>query len=446
MWKGVDVINADTKFYPFWWEAAAPAVGNSGLELPAEADILIVGSGYAACSAAITLGENGRQVIIVDAGKIGEGASSRSGGQVLSGIKRSLQSLEQEIGRDSAEKVVRGSDDAFDFFLRRAANLPGEIEYRQSGAFIGANCQRSFRSLQKQASIQSDVRVVPRADVRKEIGTSEFIGGIVKERAGQVHPAKYHRALADAARATGARLYSHSRVVAVRRLNNRFEVQVIVSKDGGSGSTEVRVVKVNEVVIATNGYTTGVVAWLAQRTVPVVSHMIATAEFSPELMRKLIPNLRVLSDSRRMLSYFRPCPQGRRMLFGGRVTFKDTDLEYAAHRLRQVMCRFFPELKDVAITHAWLGNVAFAKDMLPHFGVTDDGIYYTGPYNGRGIALGTYLGHRLALRLLGQAKAGDSLDVLTHHKIHPGYSGKPWFLPIVSAWYRTQDLLDVWRR
>lgn len=440
------MISKNTKYHPFWWEAAPPASGNSGLELPAEADILIVGSGYAACSAAITLSEHGRRAIVVDAAKIGEGASSRSGGQVLSGVKRSVQSLAGEIGEDAAEKLVRESDAAFDFFEARAATLPGEIEYRRSGAFIGANCARSFRALQRQASVQSDVRIIAREDVHQEIATDEFIGGIVKERTGLVHPAKYHRALAEAAKAAGASFYSHSRVVAVRRMGDRFEVQLAVSDGGKDGAGEVRVVKANEVVLATNGYTTGVVPWLAQRTVPVVSHMIATAELDPEFMRKLVPNLRALSDTRRMLSYFRPCPQGRRMLFGGRVTFKDTDLEHAARRLRQVMCRFFPQLKDVPITHAWLGNVAFAKDMLPHFGVTREGIHYTGPYNGRGIALGTYLGHRMALRLLGKAEPGESLDILTHERIHPGYGGKPWFLPIVSAWYRTQDILDVWRR
>lgn len=439
------MVYASTKYHPFWWEAAEPRPGLSGLELPAEVDVLIVGSGYAACSAAMTLGQNGRKAVIVDAQRIGEGASSRSGGQVLSGFKRSAESLGKDIGNAAAEKVVHETEEAFDFFESRAASLEGEIDYRRSGAFIGAHCERAFRGLQSQATFQRDVRIVSRTDVREEIGTDVFVGGVVRGRGGQIHPAKYHRALAEAAEAGGAKLYSHARVVAVRRANDRFEVQLVVGSGANSKETEVLVVKANDVALATNGYTTNVVPWLAGRTVPVVSHMIATEPLKTEVMRELIPNLRVLSDTKRMLSYFRPCPQGERVLFGGRVSFKDTDLPHAARRLRQVMCTFFPGLKDVAITHAWLGHVAFAKDMLPHFGVTSEGIHYTGPYNGRGIALGTYLGHRMALRLLGQAQPGDSLDILSHQKIHPGYSGKPWFLPIVSAWYRTQDLLDAWR-
>ena len=244
----------------------------------------------------------------------------------------------------------------------------------------------------------------------------------------------------------GAKLYSFSRAVAIRRVGKRWEVQLVVSDTADAKRSEVRIVKANDVALATNGYTTKLVPWLAQRIVPVVSHMIATEPLTGGLMRELVPNLRALSDTKRMLSYFRPCPQGERLLFGGRVAFKDTDLPNAARRLQRVMCGFFPILKNVAVTHAWLGNVAFAKDMLPHFGVTDEGIYYTGPYNGRGVALGTYLGHRMALRLLGKAQPGDSLDILTHQKIHPGYRGTPWFLPIVSGWYRSQDLLDNWKK
>ncbi|SFV38679.1 NAD(P)/FAD-dependent oxidoreductase [Hyphomicrobium facile] len=435
---------SNTAMKPYWWDAVALDRGRSGVEIPRETDVLIIGSGYTGASAALTLVQTGAKVIVVDALRIGEGASTRNGGQVLAGVKRPRDELAGDLGNVLADKIVAETEAAFDFFEERLNTIGNTAHYVRSGAFIGAHTRSVFETMKRRAPGLREATVVARSQVESEVGTSTFFGGMIRARGGQVHPGLYHQALVDAGLRNDVQYFEYSRVVAVRRAADGFETEIETIAPQ-TGKSEVRLVRSKEVLQATNGYTPQSMKWFASRVVPVSSHIIATEPLDPVLAKKLIPRMRAISDTRRMLSYFRMSPDGQRLIFGGRASLLEIDALSGGKRLHRMMCSFFPELRGVRISHSWFGKVAFAEDQLPHFGVSPDGVYYSGPCNGRGVALGTYLGHRTALRMLGQSQPGNSLDYLNHRVIHPGYSGNPWFLPVVGLWYRLQDTADIWR-
>ena len=168
--------------------------------------------------------------------------------------------------------------------------------------------------------------------------------------------------------------------------------------------------------------------------------MIATEPLPPETTRRLIPRGRMIVDTKRVLSYYRLSPDSRRILFGGRASFRSATARQAAPRVHGLMTRVWPELARVRITHAWTGNVAFTFDYVPHLG-THDGVHYAAGCQGNGVAMMTYLGHQLARKLAGKASRPSAFDGLPF-PTRPLYSGRPWFLPVVGTAYRVADWLD----
>ena len=199
-------------------------------------------------------------------------------------------------------------------------------------------------------------------------------------------------------------------------------------------------VQADEVVIATNGYTGDVTPELKRRVVPLASHIIATEELPPDLAASLIPKRRTLSDTRRVLCYYRMSPDGKRMIFGGRARFTPVTPQQSAPILHRFMTDRFPQLRGAKITHAWTGNVAFTLDALPHMG-RQDGMHYLLGCNGSGVAMMTYLGWQTARKIAGVANHASAFDT-EDFPTHPLYSGNPWFLPAIGGWYRFRDELD----
>jgi glycine/D-amino acid oxidase-like deaminating enzyme len=199
-------------------------------------------------------------------------------------------------------------------------------------------------------------------------------------------------------------------------------------------------VQSREVMVATNGYTGAVTPWLRRRLIPLGSYMIATEPLPAETLRRLVPRGRMLVDTKRVLSYYRLSPDGTRILFGGRASFRRTTAREAAPRLHDFMTAVWPELASARVTHAWTGNVAFTFDLVPHLGV-HDGVHYAVGCQGSGVAMATSLGHRTALKIAGKAATPSAFDGLPF-PTRPAYRGDPWFLPVVGSVYRLRDWLE----
>jgi glycine/D-amino acid oxidase-like deaminating enzyme len=274
--------------------------------------------------------------------------------------------------------------------------------------------------------IQTDF--IPRERIREEIGTNAYFGALVVEGSGLLHPGKYLAGLAEAADRAGADLHEGVRARQVRRqADGRF----VVETDGGAILTR-------DVFVATNGYTDGVVPALRRRIIPIGSYIIATEPLPQDLAHELSPRGRAFFDTKNFLYYWHVSAD-RRMIFGGRASFRPTSVERTAAILQRGLLQVHPQLAGRRIDYAWGGNVGFTFDRMPHIGRTKDGVAYAMGCCGTGIALMTQLGTQAGAWLAGGE--APALSRLTFPLVPAPYEGRPWFMPFAGEWYRLQDRL-----
>lgn len=230
----------------------------------------------------------------------------------------------------------------------------------------------------------------------------------------------------DRALMAGARVIPHCAATAIRPEGNGFRV------DHARGSIATR-----NVVVATNGYTDALTPWLRRRVIPIGSYIIATEPLPRELMAKLMPRDRVVSDTRKVVYYYRASPDGQRILFGGRVSHNETDPRVSGPRLHAELARIFPELATVRISHSWMGFVAYTFDEMMRAGV-HDGIHYAMGYCGSGAGMAGYLGMRVGQQVLGLKEGATAFDTVPFQS-RPYYYGNPWFLAPSVMFYRWRD-------
>jgi glycine/D-amino acid oxidase-like deaminating enzyme len=420
------------KELPYWWEHAPPTAVETPT-LPARVDVAVIGSGYTGLSAALTLARAGRSVLVLEACIPGVGASSRNGGMLGHALKPSLDALTRRYGQELAKALLAEAREAYDFLCHFIADENIDCDYVETGAFTGIIKPAQYEALARETeqlsrTIGFEADMVPKSEVRNEIGTDIYCGGRVTHRRAGLHPARYHAGLIERVRQAGATVAGHSPVTAIQPNHGDFTI-----------TTPRASLKARNVVVATNGYTGPVTPALRRRVIPVTSYMIATAPLSPNLMATLMPKGRMLTDSNRLLCYFRPSPDNTRVLFGGRPAYTEIGPKLAAERLSRYMTRIFPELHDVELTHSWFGYIAYTFDRLPHVG-EHDGLHYAMGYCGSGVVMSTWLGRKAALRLLSQAE-GKSAFAELKAPTWPVYRGRPWFLPLVQAWYQGADML-----
>jgi glycine/D-amino acid oxidase-like deaminating enzyme len=424
------------KSRPWWWEAAEPP--DRDTSLPGRAEVAIVGGGYAGLSAALTLRRLGHQAVVLDAERIGWGASSRNGGMVSGGLKVASGTLEKTLGKEEARRIALTCAASFPFIEETIAREGIDCDYVRCGRYVGAWTPAHYDEMARKLDWIADVtglpaEMVPKSRQREFLGSDHYHGGMAAAATGSLHPGKYARGLAAAAERAGAVLVDGVRVQGIAGQGDGFRI----TTDRGE-------MLADAVLVATNGYSLdrrGTASpWLARRLVPLNSYIIATEELPQAVIDRLFPGRRMISDSKRVLNYFRPSPDGRRVLWGGRASFRAVTAEQSAPVLHATMTETFPELRDSRITHAWTGFVAFTFDGLPHIGV-QDGIHYAAGCQGSGVAMATWLGHNVALKMAGSANERFALDGLPF-PTRPTYNGHPWFLPLVGGWYKLRDRID----
>ena len=420
----------DFKTDPYWWEAS-PRPDLSEQALPKSVDVLVVGSGYTGLNAALVTARAGRSTLILEKDRVGEGCSTRNGGQISTSVKPSFGELSRRYGPETARAIHLDGREALRWigdFTRQEAI---DCSFSVCGRFHAAHSAKAFETMRKDAQNQTpglevDIDIVPRAEQHREIGTDAYHGGIVLRRHAVLDPGRYHAGLVQRVLEAGAEIAEHCPAEGIRREGNGF----VVSTPRGE-------IAAREIVIATNGYTGGVTSWLRRRVIPIGSYVIATEPMSPDVMSALIPNGRIVSDSRRVVYYYRLSPDGTRMIFGGRVSQGETDPRVSGPLLHAEMTRLFPQLSQTRISHSWMGYVAYTFNTLAHAG-SHDGMHYAMGYCGSGVSMASYLGMRTGQRVLG-LKEGRTGFERTTFQTRPFYTGKPWFLAASVAYYSWLD-------
>ena len=426
------LFSADFKPEPYWWEdAPPPADGETAL--PARADVAIIGSGYTGLHAALQTARAGRDTVVLEAEAAGHGCSSRNGGQVSIGYRPTHAELRRTFGRELADRIHGESFEAFDYLGDFIEHEEIDCAWRRVGRFHGAHLPSSYEALAREIENEPEEHpieayMVPRAEQRNEIGSDVYHGGVVYPQHASLHPGLYHLGLLAKVEATGARVVTRCRVEAVERDGDGFLLRT------ARGPLRTR-----DVVVATNGYTGPLSPWHRRRVIPIGSYVIATEPIGANLMQVLCPKDRVVSDSRKVVFYYRASPDRKRILFGGRVALRETDPTVSAPRLHAVMRRVFPELAETRVSHSWVGFVAYTFDSMPHIG-EQDGVHYAMGYCGSGLSLASYCGMRVGQKVLGGKEGNTALDDLPF-KTRPLYRGDPWFLGPAILYYKIRDRL-----
>ncbi len=419
---------------PYWWDTT-PLCDMPTDPLPARADAVVIGAGYTGLHAALQIARAGRSTVVLEAGPLGHGCSTRNGGQISTSIKPTFSELARKHGVSIATRIFADGHNSRAFiedFVRAEAI---DCDFRVCGRFHAAHTPKAFDALQVTADTQPEgfevpVTIVPRSEQRTEIGSDFYHGGVIYHDHAAIDPGRYHAGLIALCREAGVTFLPHTAATSISEDGNTATVVT----PRGSISTK-------DIVLATNGYSGPLSPWHQRRIIPIGSYIIATEELPETLMNELNPRNRIASDSRKVVYYYRSSPDRKRILFGGRVSATETDTISSAGRLYTELLRIFPQLRGRKVTHSWMGFVGYTFDSLAHTGQSGN-LHHAMGYCGSGVGMASYLGMKAGLRVLGYSDADTGLAD-TPFPTRPLYRGKPWFLPAVVEYYRMKDRIGI---
>ena len=371
-----------------WEESAVLAPQTPPLEGRHEAEVLVVGAGYLGLSAALHLAEAGRDVIVLEAEAPGWGASGRNGGQVIPGLKYDPDEIEATFGSERGERLWRFAGATADVVFDLVARHSLRVEARRTAwiqGIAGEAAARRARSRTEQWLRRgADVAYLDRREAAALIGADRYDGAFVDRRAGALQPLSYVRELARVSLTAGARLHGGSRVVALDRVGG-----------GWCGRTDRAEVVARHVLLCANAYADRLVPDLARSIVAANSLQIATAPLPDALRRTILPGGEVLSDTRRVIRYWR-LDGGGRLIMGGRGPYREPGPESDWAHLKREVRRLYPALAEIPFTHRWGGRVAVHADYWPKLHQPHAGLVAAIGCQGRGIGWQTAMGQELA--------------------------------------------------
>lgn len=418
-----------------FWTINQPAPP-PGAALPASTAVAIIGGGITGLAAAHALGRMGVQATLLEREHPGWGASSRNGGMVLTGLKLEGAALVERYGIDLARRLFGASLSAIDYVEHLVRTEGIACHFQRSGHLLVAAKPKHTAGIRHESEVLQRAfghatRLLNRFQLADEIGSSAYYGGLVDPLSAAVQPAQYTAGLAAAAQRAGARLCGGVAVEHVERSRSGFTLR-----------TNQGDVRADQVIVASGGYTGKATPRLRRKIFPLGSYIIVTEPLPAELARTLIPQGRMVFDTRHLLAYYRLTPDGR-MLFGGRAAFfpeGPRTVRESATILQQAMLRVFPQLRDVAVDYVWGGTLDAAFDLMPHAGV-DRGLHYAVGYAGHGVALASYMGALLAAQVNGRPVTNPFATIRFPGAPLGLYWGQPWFLPFAGLWYKWLDVI-----
>lgn len=421
-----------------YWHTTVKMPDDSNLTpIPEKVDVAIIGGGYTGLSAARTFAKHNAKVVVLEAEAIGWGASSRNGGMTLTGLKVPMRTIFKKYGREMARDLFQCSLDSVDTVEQIVGEENIDCGFARMGHLLLANKPKHYDSLKAEADFMAQtfdhkLRLVSPAELKTEIGSEVFHGGLVDDVSGGLNPAQYVAGFAEAAKKAGAMLCARARVHNLSRGENRFVLE-----------TERGALRAESVFVATSGYTGNATRKLQKKIIPIGSFIIATERLSDGLVHELSPKNRMIFDFKHYLNYFRLWDN--RMIFGGRAAFfpeTSSTIKRSAEILQREMTQIYPQLKDARVEYVWGGTLDFAFDMMTHTGELD-GLNYSLGYAGHGVAMATHLGKTMAEAMLSGDVKNHPFARFDFPNAPLGlYTGFPWFLPFSGMWHKFLDWVE----
>ncbi|KQM27036.1 MULTISPECIES: NAD(P)/FAD-dependent oxidoreductase [unclassified Sphingomonas] len=422
------------KLASYWLETSPRFSGAGDAPFPTRASVVVIGGGLTGLAAARKLAMQGVDVVVLEGGRIGGEASGRNGGQCNNGLAGDLRALSERIGHDAAVGLYRVFDEGVDRVEAIVAEEGIDCDFVRNGKLKLADKPEHAAKLAPLAeylarTVEPDIAHVTGDALAAEIESPDAYGGLIFPRSASLHVGRFVVGLAEAAARHGARIVEGARVTAITP-----------GKGGGKRvTTPLGTIEAEHVLLATGASMAGPFAWLRRRIVPIGSFIVATEPMDPDLVRRVMPGRRNVTTMRNIGNYFRLTADNR-LIFGGRARFAlsspSSDAKSGAV-LVEALARLLPAAKDVPVAYTWGGIVDVTADRLPRAGVRD-GIHYATGYSGHGTQMSVAMGERMARALLGEADTNPLADL--PWPAIPGHYGKPWFLPLVGAYYKWKDM------
>ncbi|HBO7427250.1 MULTISPECIES: NAD(P)/FAD-dependent oxidoreductase [Pseudomonas aeruginosa group] len=422
--------------YPSSYYAASanPAPPRPELQGEVETDVCVIGAGYTGLSTALFLLENGFKVSVLEAAKVGFGASGRNGGQIVNSYSRDIDVIERTVGKREAQLLGEMAFEGGRIIRERVARYGIQCDLKDGGVFA-AFTEKQLDHLRAQKQLwerygHKQLEIMDARRIREVVATDNYIGGMLDMSGGHIHPLNLALGEAAAVESLGGTIYEQSPAIRIERGAN----PVVHTPQGK--------VKAKFIVVAGNAYLNGLVPELAAKSMPCGTQVITTEPLSEELAHGLLPQDYCVEDCNYLLDYYR-LSGDKRLIYGGGVIYGARDPADIEAIIRPKMLKTFPQLKDVKIDFAWTGNFLLTLSRLPQVGRIGDNIYYSQGCSGHGVTYTHVAGKVLAEALRGQAERFDAFAGLPHYPFPGGKLLRVPFTALGAWYYSLRDKLGV---
>ncbi|CAN7602169.1 FAD-binding oxidoreductase [Aquipseudomonas alcaligenes] len=422
--------------YPqsYYAASANPVPQRPELVGETETDICIIGAGYTGLSTALFLLENGFKVTLVEAAKVGFGASGRNGGQIVNSYSRDIDVIERTVDPKQAQLLGQMAFEGGRIIRERIAKYNIQCDLKDGGVFA-AITPKQMGHLESQKKLwerygHTQLELLDAKRIREVVSTENYIGGMLDMSGGHIHPLNLALGEAAAVESLGGIIHEQSPAIRVERGAN----PVVHTPKGR--------VKAKFVVVAGNAYLGNLLPELASKSMPCGTQVITTEPLSEEMAKSLLPQDYCVEDCNYLLDYYRLTGDNR-LIYGGGVVYGARDPANIEAIIRPKMLKTFPQLKNVKIDYAWTGNFLLTLSRLPQVGRIGDNIYYSQGCSGHGVTYTHLAGKVLAEALRGQAERFDAFASLPHYPFPGGRLFQVPFSAIGAWYYSLRDKLGI---
>jgi gamma-glutamylputrescine oxidase len=418
----------------YYAATANDATRHPPLEGTLTVDVCVIGGGLTGISTALELAERGFSVAVLEASKVGWAASGRNGGQLIGGFACEMDALRKHLGEDDVKRVWTMGQETLSIVKARIARHGIDCDFTP-GYITAANKPRHVDALRRSRDDAAKrfgherFRYVERGEMPHFVQSSRYLGGLYDPDSGHLHPLNYTLGLARAATAAGVRIFENCCVLT---LTNEAGKSIALTANGS--------VRASFVVLACNAYLGALAPALARKIMPVGTYLIATEPLGAERAKALMPARAAVCDSRFVLDYFRPLPDGR-LLWGGKVSYSRIAPRNLAEAMRRDMLKTFAQLADAKIDYAWGGFVDITMNRAPHFGRLTPTVYFAQGFSGHGLNTTALAGTLIAEAIGAQAARFDLFARIAHRDFPGGPLFRTPALVLAMAWYRLRDSL-----
>ena len=418
-----------------WYAASTPPQPpRPALQGDVDTDICVIGGGIAGCSTALHLAERGYRVVLLEAHRVGWGASGRSGAQAIPGIACGQHKLQALVGDADARRIWDVSVEGLRLQRELIARHGIDCDLRTGQMHVAIKPRQERELRDEVATLHGEygydsIRMVEREELRAILASDRYIAGNYDSAGGHLHPLKYTQGLAAAAERAGVRIFEDSRALAYARVAGALEVTTATGR-----------VRCRSLALCGNAWLGPFAPALSRKIMGVGTYIVATQPLGAERAAALIRNDAAVTDINWVIDYFRRSAD-HRLLFGGRVSYSGLDPLGTRRATRARMLAVFPQLADADIEHAWGGYVDITMNRAPHFGRLETDVYFLQGFSGHGIALTGVAGKLLAEAIGGTAERFDLFARIPHRDFPGGAALRRPALVLAMLWYRMRDLL-----